>query len=82
MRASWPRRISGSAEALDGGVQPGDGCLDASKHADQGISAKYYLRYLRRDLRDNGATPPDLPPALADVDPHEVDTNTTPEERL
>ncbi|MFJ1616659.1 transcriptional regulator [Streptomyces sp. NPDC088251] len=51
-------------------------------YADQAISAKYKLRYLRRDLRDDGATPPDLPPALGDVDLPEADTNTTPEERL
>ncbi|MFC5805374.1 helix-turn-helix domain-containing protein [Streptomyces formicae] len=53
-----------------------------TKYADQAISAKYNLRYLRRDLRDDGATPPDLPPALADVEPPEAEPNTTPEERL
>ncbi|MFC1228517.1 MULTISPECIES: helix-turn-helix transcriptional regulator [Streptomyces] len=51
-------------------------------YADQAVSAKYNLRYLRRDLREEGATPPDLPPALGDVDPPEADTDTTPEERL
>ncbi|MFJ1749948.1 transcriptional regulator [Streptomyces sp. NPDC088116] len=51
-------------------------------YADRAISAKYNLRYLRRDLRDDGATPPDLPPALGDVDLPESDTdaNTTTEE--
>ncbi|MFB1042340.1 helix-turn-helix domain-containing protein [Streptomyces chrestomyceticus] len=53
-----------------------------SKYADHVISAKYNLRYLRRDLRDEGATPPDLPPALGDVDPPEPDIDTTPDERL
>ncbi|MFJ2905522.1 helix-turn-helix domain-containing protein [Streptomyces sp. NPDC087212] len=53
-----------------------------TKYSDEAISAKYKLRYLRRDLRDEGATPPHLPPALADVDPPEPDPNTTPEERL
>ncbi|MEV0484024.1 helix-turn-helix transcriptional regulator [Streptomyces sp. NPDC050508] len=53
-----------------------------TKYSDEAISAKYKLRYLRRDLRDEGATPPPLPPALADVDPPEPDPNTTPEERL
>ncbi|MGD3113046.1 helix-turn-helix domain-containing protein [Streptomyces sp. YGL11-2] len=53
-----------------------------TKYADQAISAKYNLRHLRRDIRDEGATPPDLPPALGDVDPAEPDTETTPEERL
>ncbi|WP_371791849.1 helix-turn-helix domain-containing protein [Streptomyces sp. NBC_01471] len=50
-------------------------------YADQAISAKYNLRYLRRDLREDGATPPDLPPALDDVDPPEAEANATQEER-
>ncbi|WP_037642568.1 helix-turn-helix domain-containing protein [Streptomyces exfoliatus] len=53
-----------------------------TEYADQAISAKYNLRHLRRDIRDEGATPPDLPPALGDVDPPETNPNTTPEERL
>ncbi|MDF3140325.1 MULTISPECIES: helix-turn-helix transcriptional regulator [unclassified Streptomyces] len=52
-----------------------------AKYADQAISAKYSLRHLRRDLREEGAIPPDLPPALGDVDAPEPDTDT-PEERL
>ncbi|WP_101258381.1 helix-turn-helix transcriptional regulator [Streptomyces barkulensis] len=53
-----------------------------TQYADQAISAKYSLRHLRRRLREDGATPPDLPPALGDVDPPEADADTTPEERL
>ncbi|WP_371661439.1 transcriptional regulator [Streptomyces sp. NBC_00280] len=53
-----------------------------TKYADEAVSAKYNLRYLRRDIRDEGATPPHLPPALSDVDPPEPSPNTTPEERL
>ncbi|WP_327745847.1 helix-turn-helix domain-containing protein [Streptomyces europaeiscabiei] len=53
-----------------------------TKYADQAISAKYSLRHLRRELREDGATPPRLPPALGDVDPPEEEPNTTPEERL
>lgn len=53
-----------------------------TKYADEAISAKYNLRYLRRDIRDEGATPPHLPPALGDVDPPEPGPNTTPEERI
>ncbi|MDX3747494.1 helix-turn-helix transcriptional regulator [Streptomyces sp. AK08-02] len=53
-----------------------------TKYADEAVSAKYNLRYLRRDIRDEGATPPHLPPALGDVDPPEPSPNTTPEERL
>jgi transcriptional regulator with XRE-family HTH domain len=53
-----------------------------AKYADQATSAKYTLRQLRRELREEGATPPGLPPALGDVDPPEPEPNTTPEERL
>ncbi|MCX4639143.1 helix-turn-helix domain-containing protein [Streptomyces platensis] len=71
-----------TAEAASSPAQQEEAEGRRAKHADHGISAKYQLRYLRRDLRDNGATPPDLPPALADVDPPEDDTHTTSEERL
>ncbi|MFJ2498252.1 helix-turn-helix domain-containing protein [Streptomyces sp. NPDC087539] len=52
-----------------------------TEYADRAVSAKYNLRYLRRDLLDDGATPPDLPPALHDVDPPEWAPDTTTEER-
>lgn len=52
-----------------------------TEYADQAISAKYKLRHLRRDLLDDGAVPPDLPPALHDVDPPEWAPETTTEER-
>lgn len=50
-------------------------------YADRAVSAKYNLRYLRRDLLDDGAIPPDLPPALHDVDPPEWARDNTTEER-
>lgn len=53
-----------------------------TKYADQAVTAKYTLRHLRRKLREAGATPPDLPPALGDVDPTNTEPDTTPEERL
>ncbi|MEU3499226.1 helix-turn-helix transcriptional regulator [Streptomyces hundungensis] len=54
-----------------------------AKYGDQAIAAKYRLRILRRELREEGAVTPDLPPALNDVDPPEPDTDTdTTEERL
>ncbi|WP_269855186.1 helix-turn-helix domain-containing protein [Streptomyces sp. RPT161] len=53
-----------------------------TEYADQAISAKYNLRQLRREIREEGATPPELPPALGDVDVTESDTNTTPEKHL
>ncbi|MFF1416720.1 helix-turn-helix domain-containing protein [Streptomyces sp. NPDC058280] len=49
-------------------------------YGDQAISAKYRLRHLRRELRENGATPPHLPTSLADVD--QPDSNTTEENDL
>ncbi|WP_236064061.1 helix-turn-helix domain-containing protein [Streptomyces poriferorum] len=52
-----------------------------TEYADQAISAKYKLRHLRRDLLDDGAIPPDHPPALHDVDPPEWAPDTTTEER-
>ncbi|MFJ6437270.1 transcriptional regulator [Streptomyces sp. NPDC091416] len=52
-----------------------------TEYADQAISAKYKLRHLRRDLLDDGAVPPDLPPSLHDVDPPEWTPDTTTEER-
>jgi hypothetical protein len=51
------------------------------EHADQAISTKYTLRHLRRRIREAGATPPDLPPALHDVDQPESE-HTTTEDRL
>ncbi|MDI3402598.1 helix-turn-helix domain-containing protein [Streptomyces cavernicola] len=55
-----------------------------STYADQAISAKYRLRQLRRELQEEGATLPQLPTGLDDVDPPDPgsDPNTTPEERL
>ncbi|MFD9136203.1 transcriptional regulator [Streptomyces bottropensis] len=44
-----------------------------TKYADEALSAKDNLRYLRRDNREEGATPPNLPPAPGDVDPPEPD---------
>ncbi|WP_416973577.1 helix-turn-helix domain-containing protein [Streptomyces sp. 4F14] len=51
-----------------------------TKYADEAISAKYNLRHLRRDIREEGAVPPHLPLTLSDVDPPEPDPRTTPEE--
>lgn len=70
-----------TAEAATSHAQQEEAERRRAKFADQALSAKYHLRYLRRDLRDDGATPPDLPPALADVDPPEGDTHTSLEER-
>jgi transcriptional regulator with XRE-family HTH domain len=53
-----------------------------TQYADQAISAKYNLRHLRREIREEGGTPPRLPLELSDVDPPEPDPspNTPPEE--
>lgn len=50
-------------------------------YADQAISAKYNLRQLRRELREEGATPPPLPTALHDIDTPDPDVNNPQEER-
>ncbi|WP_045562570.1 helix-turn-helix domain-containing protein [Streptomyces sp. FxanaA7] len=71
-----------AAKTATGRAQQEEAERKRTKYADQAISAKYNLRHLRRDIRDEGATPPHLPPALSDVDPPEPDPNTTLEDRL
>ncbi|MDQ1018320.1 helix-turn-helix domain-containing protein [Streptomyces afghaniensis] len=71
-----------AAKAATSRAQQEEAERKRTKYADQAISAKYSLRHLRRELREEGATPPHLPPALGDVDPPEEEPNTTPEERL
>jgi transcriptional regulator with XRE-family HTH domain len=74
-------RAGFTARTATGRAQREEAERKRSEYADQALSAKYRLRYLRREIRDDGATPPDLPPALGDVDPPEADTRTTSEER-
>ncbi|MFI6287396.1 helix-turn-helix domain-containing protein [Streptomyces sp. NPDC051018] len=71
-----------AAKAATGRSQQEEAERKRTEYADQAISAKYALRHLRRNLRDEGATLPDLPPALGDIDPSEPDPDTTSEERL
>jgi hypothetical protein len=71
-----------AARTATGRAQQDEAERKRREYSDQAISAKYTLRYLRRDLRDEGATPPDLPPVLGDVDTPEPDTDTTSEDRL
>ncbi|MFF8016141.1 helix-turn-helix domain-containing protein [Streptomyces sp. NPDC007929] len=71
-----------AAKAATSRAQQEEAERKRAKYADQAISAKYSLRHLRRELREEGATPPHLPPSLGDVDPPEEEPNTTPEERL
>ncbi|WP_413101987.1 helix-turn-helix domain-containing protein [Streptomyces sp. Inha503] len=75
-------RAGFAARTATGRAQQDEAERKQREYANQAISAKYTLRYLRRDLRDEGATPPDLPPALGDVDAPEPDTDTTSEDRL
>lgn len=70
-----------AAKAATSRAQQEEAERQRTKYADQAISAKYDLRHLRVEIRNDGATPPDLPPALGDVDPPESDTDTTSEER-
>jgi hypothetical protein len=71
-----------AAKTATGRAQQEEAERKRSAYADRAISAKYKLRHLRRDLREDGATPPDLPSALHDVDPPEWVPDTTTEERL
>ncbi|MEU4143111.1 helix-turn-helix transcriptional regulator [Streptomyces parvulus] len=72
-----------AAKAATGRAQQDEAERRRAQYAEQAVLAKYHLRTLRRDLREDGATPPDLPPALGDVDPpnSETSTDTTLEER-
>ncbi|WAX79348.1 helix-turn-helix domain-containing protein [Streptomyces sp. KMM 9044] len=75
-------RVRFAAKAATSRAQQEEAERKRIEYADQAISAKYTLRHLRRELREEGASPPDLPPALGDLDPPETKLNTTLEERL
>lgn len=70
-----------AAKTATGRAQQEEAERKRTGYADQLVSVKYELRHLRRRIREAGATPPDLSPALDDVDPTDTDS-TTPEERL
>ncbi|MDX3854203.1 helix-turn-helix transcriptional regulator [Streptomyces sp. AK02-01A] len=70
-----------TARTATGRAQQEEAERKRSEYADRAISAKYSLRYLRLELRGEGAIPPALPPALGDVDLPEAHTDTTLEER-
>lgn len=54
---------------------------DQAAYAERAVLAKYELRSTRGHIREDGGTPPVLPPGpeLADVDPPETNTNNTEE---
>lgn len=52
-----------------------------SDYAERAVLAKYALRQLRKAIREDGGTPPPLPPELADVDPPGSGPDT-PEENV
>ncbi|MFD3823161.1 helix-turn-helix domain-containing protein [Streptomyces sp. NPDC058625] len=54
--------------------------LAQADYADRALDAKYRLRSARAFIREDGGTPPHLPPELADVDL--PDTDTTEENDL
>lgn len=54
--------------------------LTQADYADRALDAKYRLRSARAFIREDGGTPPHLPPELADVDP--PDTGPTEENDL
>jgi transcriptional regulator with XRE-family HTH domain len=52
------------------------------EYAERAARAKQRLQNARAFIREDGGTPPPLPPELADVDPPDADTNTTEENDL
>ncbi|UED88538.1 helix-turn-helix domain-containing protein [Streptomyces profundus] len=63
-----------AAKAATGRVQQDEAERRRAAYADQATSARDSLRVLRRELREEGATPPSLPPALDDIDSPASDT--------
>lgn len=73
-RERWKAETSTSAAEREEALRA------QAAYAERAIQAKYRLRSARAFIRDDGGTPPDLPPELADVDP--PDTNSTEENDL
>ncbi|MFI1304004.1 helix-turn-helix domain-containing protein [Streptomyces sioyaensis] len=50
------------------------------EYAERAARAKYRLRSARAFIREDGGTPPPLPPELADIDPPDTGADTNPTE--
>jgi hypothetical protein len=62
------------AETASNQAEREEAVLTQSDFPERALEAKYRLRSARAFIREDGGTPPHLPPELADVDPHVGDT--------
>ncbi|MBO8197721.1 transcriptional regulator [Streptomyces smyrnaeus] len=70
------KRERWNAETATEPAEREDALQARSDYAERAVLAKYRLRTARAFIREDGGTPPPLPPELADVDP----PDTEPEE--
>lgn len=63
------------AETAPNQAEREEAVLAQADYAERVLEAKYRLRSARAFIREDGGTPPDLPPELADVDPHVGNTD-------
>lgn len=63
------------AETAPNQAEREEAVLAQADYAERVLEAKYRLRSARAFIREDGGTPPHLPPELADVDPHVGNTN-------
>ncbi|KNB50238.1 helix-turn-helix domain-containing protein [Streptomyces caatingaensis] len=63
------------AETAPNQAEREEAALAQADYAERAVQAKYRLRSARAFIREDGGTPPPLPPELADVDPP-VDSTT------
>ncbi|HZF90230.1 helix-turn-helix transcriptional regulator [Streptomyces sp.] len=70
------------AETAPNRAEREEAVLAQADYAERALEAKYRLRSARAFIREDGGTPPHLPPELADVDPPETDPSTTEENDL
>lgn len=70
------------AETAPNRTEREEAVLAQADYAERALEAKYRLRSARAFIREDGGTPPHLPPELADVDPPETDPSTTEENDL
>ncbi|MEH0556990.1 helix-turn-helix domain-containing protein [Streptomyces sp. B21-101] len=62
------------AETAPNQAEREEAVLAQADYAERALEAKYRLRSARAFIREDGGTPPHLPPELADVDLHVGDT--------
>jgi hypothetical protein len=73
------KRERWKAETATSPVERDEALRAQAEYAERATLAKYQLRTARAFIREDGGTPPPLPPELADVDPPGSSPNTTEE---